>query len=97
MHVISRKTLRKFWVLHPDSEQALKSWHHEAQAAEWKTNAELKSRYCNASVINAKRVVFNIRGNNYRFIVEIHYGSQTVFIRFIGTHSEYDKIDAETI
>jgi mRNA interferase HigB len=97
MHIISRKALREFWTLHPDSEQALKSWYHEVKVATWETSAELTSRYPAASVINAKRVVFNIRGNNYRLIVEIHYGRQMVFIRFVGTHSEYDKIDAKEI
>jgi mRNA interferase HigB len=97
MHIISRKALREFWTLHPDSEQALKSWYHEVKVATWETSAELNSRYPSASVINAKRVVFNIRGNNYRLIVEIHYGRQMVFIRFVGTHSEYDKIDAKEI
>jgi mRNA interferase HigB len=97
MHIISRKALLEFWTLHPDSEQALKSWYHEVKVATWETSAELKSRHPAASVINAKRVVFNIRGNKNRLIFEIHYGRQIVLIRLGGTPSEYDKIDAKEI
>jgi len=97
MHVISRKALRDFWQRAPDAEQALKAWFHEVRTETWRNSAELKAKYGAASVINAERVVFNIRGNTYRLVVRINYRSSTVFIRFVGTHGEYDKIDAETI
>ena len=97
MHVISRKALREFWAGHADSEAALQAWFHEASTADWKNSAELKSKYGGASLINSERVVFNICGNKYRLIARINYMNQTVFIRFVGTHKEYDRIDAETI
>lgn len=97
MHVISRKRLCDFWERERNAEQALKAWFHEAQAAEWKTSADLKRRYGSASIINAERVVFNIHGTKYRLVVRINYASRTVFIRFVGTHRQYDRIDAETI
>lgn len=97
MHVISRKRLRDFWTQEPESEQALKAWFHEAKRATWQNSAEVKGKYGNASIINAERVVFNICGNKFRLIVRINYSSQTLFIRFVGTHRQYDKIDVETI
>jgi len=97
MHIIARKSLREFWVEHPDSEQALKAWFYEAENAEWKDSGAIKKQYQSASIIDAERVVFNIRGNRYRLIVRINYSSQTIFIRFIGTHKEYDKINAGEI
>ncbi len=80
-----------------DSEQALKSWYQEASTATWKTPNEVKQQYKNASVIGDNRIVFNICGNKYRLIVKINYEAQWLFIRFVGTHKEYDKIDAATI
>ncbi len=97
MHVISRKMLRDFWEQESESEGALKAWFHEAEEAAWRNSAELKRQYGSASVINAERVVFNICGNKFRLVVRINYASQTIFIRFIGTHRQYDKIDVETI
>jgi len=97
MHVIARKSLREFWAGHPDSEQALHAWFHEAEDAEWKDSGAIKQQYRSASIINAERVVFNLCGNKYRLIVRINYSSQTIFIRFIGTHKEYDKINAGEI
>jgi mRNA interferase HigB len=97
MHVISRKKLREFWADHVDAEGALKAWFHEAEAASWENSAQLKEAYGTASIINAERVVFNVCGNKYRLVVRINYASGTVFVLFIGTHREYDKIDVETI
>ncbi len=97
MHVISRKRLREFWERAPEAEQALRAWFHEAKAATWRNSAELKKQYGSASIINAERVVFNICGNKYRMVVRINYASGTVFVLFLGTHREYDKIDVETI
>jgi len=97
MHVISRKNLKEFWQRMPAAEQALRAWFHEVEAASWASSAELKAMYGSASIVNAERVVFNICGNKYRLVVRINYAGGTVFIRFVGTHAEYDRIDAETI
>jgi len=93
MRVISKKTLRVFWIKHKDSEEPLKAWFKEAEEASWKTPQEIKLRYPTASFLQNNRVVFNIKGNNYRLIVKINYDFSLVWIRFIGTHSEYDKIN----
>jgi mRNA interferase HigB len=97
LRIISKKILREFWIVHPDCEQALKSWYQEADEATWKNPNELKFEYPSASILNNNRVVFNIKGNNYRIIVKINYDYQMLWIRFVGTHSEYDKIDANKI
>lgn len=97
MRVISRKTLRLFWDKHNDSEQQLISWYRETEKAKWKNHNELKKEYPSASILEKNRIVFNIKGNSYRLIVKINYQFQIIWIRFIGTHSEYDKIDATTI
>jgi mRNA interferase HigB len=97
MRVIAKKILREFWEEHPDSEHQLKSWYKEAVKADWKNPAEIKAEYSKASILKNGRVVFNICGNRYRLIVEINYLRKWVFIRFIGTHKEYDSIDANKI
>jgi mRNA interferase HigB len=89
--------LREYWVKHPDSEQQLKSWYQEAEDAEWKSPRDIKRDYPSASILAGNRVVFNIKGNHYRLIVKINYDYGMIWIRFIGTHSAYDKIDAQTI
>lgn len=97
MRVISRKTLRDFWKKHADTEQPLKAWFHETKAARWKSFTAIKARYRSADALPGNRVVFNIKGNTYRLIVRIHYNTGIVFIRFLCTHAEYDKIDATTV
>jgi mRNA interferase HigB len=97
LRVISKKILRDFWKAHADSEQQLKSWFQETSKAEWKSPNDLKLEYPNASILANNRVVFNIKGNNYRLVVRINYSYQMVWIRFIGTHGEYDKINANEI
>lgn len=97
MRVIKKKTLREFWGRFPDAEEALQAWHAEAEAATWKSPADIKARFPSSSILQENRVVFNIRGNKYRLVTKIHYNTGTVFIRFVGTHAEYDKIDAATI
>lgn len=97
MRVISKKTLIAFWVKYPDSEQALKAWYDEAVDASWQTPNEIKLQYKNASVVGKNRVVFNIAGNKYRLIVAVAYQFSSIYIKFIGTHREYDKINAITI
>lgn len=97
MRVIAKRPLRVFWRLHPSAEQPLKAWFAEAIRSDWSGPAAVKNRYPHASVLPGNRVVFNIGGNKYRLIVRINYAYRTVYIRFIGTHAEYDKINAEKV
>lgn len=97
MRIIAKKILRDFWKKHGDVEQSLKSWYHETRKSEWKSPADVKKNYPGASIIADNRVVFNIKGNNYRLVVKVNYDFKLLWIRFIGTHKEYDKINAEKI
>lgn len=97
MRVIAKKILRDFWGRHPDSEQQLKSWYKEAEDATWQNPNQIKRKYPFASILENNRIVFNIKGNKYRLIVRVNYNYQMVWIRFIGTHAQYDKIDATKI
>jgi mRNA interferase HigB len=97
LRIISKKILREFWITHADSEQQLKSWFQEASISKWKTPNDIKAIYPSASFLSNNRVIFNIKGNTYRLLVRINYDYQMVWIRFIGTHAEYDKINAHTI
>ncbi len=97
VHVISRKKLKDFWEIHRDAEEPLKAWYHEAKKAKWKDWTDIKSKHRDASPVKNSRVVFNIRRNKYRLVVFIKYDFEKVFIRFIGTHKEYDKINVEKI
>jgi mRNA interferase HigB len=97
MRVIAVSTLRTFWDRHPDVEQPLKSWLQEASHAEWRQPSDIKAHYRSASVLKNRRVVFNIKGNEYRLVVAIAYQLQIVFVKFIGTHADYDRVDADTI
>lgn len=97
MRIISRKRLVEFWQLHPDAEQPLRAWYAEAKKANWRLPTEIKSTYRNVSLLANNRVVFNIKGNDYRLIVIIEYKQNKIFIRFIGTHQEYDRIDATNV
>lgn len=97
MRVFARRTLREYWNDHSNAEQALKAWFSEAKHAQWEKTADITSNYPHASILPNNRVVFNIKGNNYRLVVKINYDYGQVFIRFVGTHGEYDKIDATTI
>ena len=97
MRVIAVSTLRAFWERHPDAEQPLKAWHEEALNAAWMQPADIKAQYRSASVLKNRRVVFNIKGNDYRLIVAIAYNLQIAYVKFIGTHKEYDAVDAETV
>ena len=97
MRVIAVSTLRVFWERHPDAEQPLKAWYEEATSAVWTQPAEIKAQYRSASVLKNRRVVFNIKGNHYRLLVAIAYKLQIVYVKFVGTHQEYDAVDAETV
>ncbi len=98
-NIIALRTLKEHWRKpgRSDSEQALMAWYREAQKATWKSPNEVKEQYLNASIVGNNRVVFNIRGNKYRLVVKINYEAQWIFIRFVGTHKEYDEINATTI
>ena len=97
MRVISRKTLRAFWEAHPDARQALQAWYADVKQADWNSPTDITTAYRNASFIANNRVVFNIKGNKYRIIVAVQYKFKIVFIRFVGTHRDYDQVDAATI
>ena len=97
MRIIARRTLREFWEKHRDAEQPLKAWFAETAAASWETPQTIKDQYRHASFVADKRVIFNIGGNKYRLVVHVNYGFGIVFIKFVGTHSEYDHIDPETV
>jgi len=97
MRIIAVRTLRKYWTKNKHAEQSLKSWIQETEKALWSNSAELKVKYRNASIISSKRVVFNIKGNDFRLVVDIEYRLKIVFIVWIGKHSQYDKIDVKTI
>jgi len=99
MRVIAKKTLRKFWTMpnRSDSKGPLEAWHSEVQRANWSTPQVVKDQFRSASILKNNRMVFNIAGNKYRLIVSIDYPRQVVFIKFVGTHKQYDQIDAEKI
>ena len=97
MRIIALKTLRLFWEGHPDARQALQAWYRDAKQARWTTPTDIRNVYRTASFVGHNRVVLNIRGNQYRLVVAINYAHGIVYIRFIGSHQDYDKIDATTI
>jgi mRNA interferase HigB len=100
VRILSKRTLREFWESSPkyaDTEDPLKSWYRESKQASWPTPADVKEQYRNASILKNNRTVFNIAGNKYRLVVEINYDLQIIFIRFVGTHQDYDAVDVETI
>jgi mRNA interferase HigB len=97
MRVISKKVLIDFWERYRDSEQQLKAWHDEATNANWKSPNDIKLFYRSASFVRNNRVIFNIAGNKYRLIIAVAYHFGAVYIKFIGTHKEYDRINAATV
>ncbi len=97
MRIISRKTLKDFWEAHADCEQPLKTWFNEVKKESWKNFADVKAMYPSASLLRDNRIVFNIKGNTYRLIVKVNFSYGQVWIRFVGTHAEYDKIDANSV
>jgi len=97
MRIISKAPLREFWERHPSAALPLQAWYKETIAAVWPTPNDVKAQYRNASIIANSRLVFNIKGNDFRLIVAVNYAAGIVYIRFVGTHTEYDKLDAATI
>ena len=98
MRIIAKRTLKEFWESshkYADSQASLEAWHFEVLHASWSNPQEIKEQFCSASILKNNRVVFNIKGNNYRLIVSIDYKRQACFVKFVGTHEQYDAIDAE--
>jgi len=97
MRVVALRSLREFWRLHPDAERPLRAWHDEVSRATWRSPADIKQTFRQASILGSRRVVFNIKGNDYRLVASVAYHTVILFVKFIGTHAEYDRIDAETV
>jgi len=97
MRIIAKRRLWEFWQAHPDAEEPLLAWYREAEQADWDTPAKVKQKYGTASIVSHNRVVFNIKGNDYRLVVRINYPYRVVYIRFVGTHAEYDEIDVKEV
>lgn len=97
MKIVSVKILREFWILFPNAEQHLKAWVDEVKQAEWLQPSDIKEKYRSASILENRRVVFNIKGNDYRLIVSVAYRFGAIYIKFIGIHAQYDAINAETL
>jgi len=97
VRIIAKKRLREFWEEYPDAEEPLLAWYREVEREDWDTPAKVKQKYGSASIVADNRVVFNIKGNDYRLVVKINYAYRAVYIRFVGTHAEYDEIDVEEV
>ena len=100
MRIVAKRTLRRFWERsrrYADAKRALEDWHAQVRRADWATPAEVKAMYGDASILKGSRVVFNVCGNRYRLIAKINFPYRVVYIRFVGTHEEYDRVDAETV
>lgn len=97
MRIIATSHLKQFWEKYPDAEQPLLSWVDEAESAKWATPADIKAQYRSASILKSRRVVFNIKGNDYRLVVAVAYRFAALYITFVGTHKQYDQIDADTV
>lgn len=97
MRIIAKRSLREFWTRHPNAKGPLEAWHQEVARADRDSPSALKLQFRSASVLRDKRVVFNIAGNQYRLVVKINYPYRIVYVRFIGTHKDYDTVDVTTI
>ena len=97
MRVVSLQTLRAYWIKNPETKQALLAWYDEVLSENWTQPTDIKVRYASASILKKRRVVFNIKGNKYRLLVAVAYKIGVVYIKFIGTHKEYDAVDVETV
>lgn len=97
MRVISKATLVQFWTEHPAARQALQTWFEDASQSQWHSPQDIKRRYASASFVAHNRVVFNIKGNDYRLVVAVAYRFQALYVKFVGSHAQYDAIDAATV
>ena len=97
MRIIAISQLKRFWKKYPESEQSFLAWIDEARNSDWRTPSDIKMHFATASILKSRRVVFNIKGNDYRLVVAVAYKLQVVYVKFVGTHAQYDAIDAQTI
>ena len=97
MRIISKRTLRKFWEQHADAKAPLLAWYREVEKEDWDTPARVKAKYRSATIVGDNRVVFNIKGNACRLVVKINYPGRIVYVRFVGTHAEYDRVNVEEV
>ena len=97
MRVIAKRRLREFWERHPAAREPLLAWFREVEREDWDTPAAVKAKYRSASIVGCGRVVFNVKGNDYRLVVKINYAYRVVHVRFIGTHAEYDAVNVEEV
>ena len=97
MRIITRRKLREFWERYPDVEEPLLVWYREVQQEDWDAPAKVKAKYRHASILSGNRVVFNIKGNEYRLVVRINYAYRVVYVRFVGTDAQYDSVDVEEV
>jgi len=97
MRIIAKRTLRDFWERRPDAEEPLLAWYREVEKEDWDQPSQIKEKYRSASFVKGNRVVFNIKGNDYRLVVRINYPYRVVYVRFVGTHADYDAIDVEEV
>jgi mRNA interferase HigB len=97
VRIIAKSTLRAFWKDYPDAEEPLLAWYREVEKEDWNEPSQMKEKYRNASVVKGNRVVFNIKGNDYRLVVKINYPYRVVYVRFVGTHVQYDQIDVKEV
>ena len=97
MRIIAKRALRECWERYPDAKNPLLAWYHEVLKEDWDTPAKIKAKYGNASIVGDNRVVFNIKGNAYRLVAKINYPYRIVYVRFVGTHAEYDEVDVQEV
>jgi mRNA interferase HigB len=97
VQIVAKSTLREFWAEHGDAEEPLLAWYREVEKEDWSEPAQVKAKYRNASILGGNRVVFNIKGNDYPLIVKINYPYRMLYVRFVGTHAEYDRVNAEEV
>ena len=97
MRIIAKKALREFWERQPPAKGPLLAWYREVEHEDWATPADVKAKYGSASIIGSERVVFNIKGNDYRLVVRINYAYRIVYVRFVGRHADYDRVDVEEV
>lgn len=97
VRIVSKKTLKDYYNKHKETKSQLEAWYYEAKNSNWNNPVEIKEKFRTASIIGDNKVVFNIKGNKYRLVTKINYRMKTVYIKFIGTHKEYDKINVEDL
>lgn len=97
MRIIAKRALRDFWIIHSIAQEPLKNWFRKVSKANWENVSDLKSSFPDASILGSGRFLFNVKGNHYRIVVKINFHYHLVWIRFVGTHADYDKINAKAI